>query len=203
MYIHYQKGSLVLYALSDYLGENLFNRTAQSYLQQTAFQNPPYTISSEFVNRFRQATPDSLRYLIKDMFETITLYNNKVEKVSSKKLDNGKYQVDIQFEVSKYRVDGNGKKSYNDEGGQALSFKKSDRVTVKSLPLADYIEVGIFSDKKSKDGNKRQELYLKKHKLDRINNTLTLVVDQKPEQVGIDPYNKLIDIESDDNRKDI
>ncbi|WP_312188752.1 M1 family aminopeptidase, partial [Sphingobacterium sp.] len=203
MYIHYQKGSLVLYALSDYLGENLFNRTAQSYLQQTAFQNPPYTISSEFVNRFRQATPDSLRYLIKDMFETITLYNNKVEKVSSKKLDNGKYQVDIQFEVSKYRVDGNGKKSYNDEGGQALSFKKSDRVTVKSLPLADYIEVGIFSDKKSKDGNKRQELYLKKHKIDRINNTLTLVVDQKPEQVGIDPYNKLIDIESDDNRKDI
>jgi ABC-2 type transport system permease protein len=71
------------------------------------------------------------------------------------------------------------------------------------LPLADYIEVGIFSDKKSKDGNKRQELYLKKHKIDRINNTMTLIVDQKPEQVGIDPYNKLIDIESDDNRKEI
>ncbi|MFA4977598.1 MAG: hypothetical protein WC589_08805, partial [Sphingobacterium sp.] len=61
----------------------------------------------------------------------------------------------------------------------------------------------VFSDKKSKDGNKRQELYLKKHKIDRINNTVTLVVDQKPEQVGIDPYNKLIDIESDDNRKEI
>jgi ABC-2 type transport system permease protein len=155
------------------------------------------------VDSFRQATPDSLRYLIKDMFETITLYNNKIEKVSSKKLKNGKYQVDIQFEVSKYRVDGNGKKSYNDAGGQPLSFKKSDRVTLKSLPLADYIEVGVFSDKKSKDGNKRQELYLKKHKIDRINNTMTLVVDQKPEQVGIDPYNKLIDIESDDNRKEI
>ncbi|MGF7023280.1 M1 family aminopeptidase [Sphingobacterium sp. HSC-15S19] len=203
MYIHYQKGSLVLYALSDYLGEDLFNRTAQSYLQRTAFQNPPYTTSSEFVDSFRQATPDSLRYLIKDMFETITLYNNKIEKVSSKKLKDGKYLVDIQFEVSKYRVDGNGKKSYNDGGGQPLSFKKSDRVTLKSLPLADYIEVGVFSDKKSKDGNKRQELYLKKHKIDRINNTITLIVDQKPEQVGIDPYNKLIDIESDDNRKEI
>jgi len=203
MYIHYQKGSLVLYALSDYLGEDVFNRTARAYLQRTAFQNPPYTTSTEFVDSFRQVTPDSLRYLIKDMFETITLYNNKVDKVSAKKLKNGKYQVDIQFEVSKYRVDGNGKKSYIDAGGQALSFKKSDRLTIKSLPLADYIEVGIFSSKKGKGGNNRQELYLKKHRIDRINNTLTLVVDQKPEQVGIDPYNKLIDIESDDNRKEL
>ncbi|ULT23001.1 hypothetical protein KUH03_27585 [Sphingobacterium sp. E70] len=111
MYIHYQKGSLVLYALSDYLGETVFNQTAKAYLKSTAFQNPPYTTSLEFVDSFRRATPDSLRYLIKDMFETITLYNNKVESVSSKKLKNGKYQVDIQFEVAKYRVDANGKRA--------------------------------------------------------------------------------------------
>src|SRR5690606_26112753 len=83
MYIHYQKGSLVLYALSDYLGEQVFNQTAKAYLEKTAFQNPPYTTSLEFVDYIRAATPDSLRYLIKDMFETITLYNNKVEKVST------------------------------------------------------------------------------------------------------------------------
>ncbi|WP_324759017.1 ABC transporter permease/M1 family aminopeptidase [Sphingobacterium thalpophilum] len=202
MYIHYQKGSLVLYALSDYLGEDVFNRTVQSYLQKTAFQNPPYTTSLEFVDYLREATPDSLRYLIKDMFETITLYNNKVVKVNSKKLNNGKYQIDIQFEVSKYRVDANGKKSYNDPGEKPLQFKKSERVTVQSLPLSDYIEIGVFSKPKEGKG-KPQELYLKKHRISQINNTLKLVVDAPPFQVGIDPYNKLIDVDSDDNRKEI
>lgn len=204
-YIHYQKGSLVLYALSDYLGEDVFNQTAKAYLEKTAFQNPPYTTSLEFVDYLKRATPDSLRYLMKDMFETITLYNNKVTKVSSKKLNNGKYEVDIQFEVAKYRVDANGKKSYSDAGGKAISYKKSDQVTLKSLPLRDYIEIGIFSKSAEKKNGKAVdgELYLKKHRIDRINNTIRLVVDEKPTQVGIDPYNKLIDIDSDDNRKDI
>jgi ABC-2 type transport system permease protein len=33
------------------------------------------------------------------MFKTITLYDNRV-KSSSKKLANGKYQVDIEFDVA-------------------------------------------------------------------------------------------------------
>jgi len=126
-----------------------------------------------------------------------------VESVSSKKLKNGKYQVDIQFEVAKYRVDANGKKSYNDHGSKPLVFKKSDRVTLESLPLRDYIEIGVFSKSMDKKNGKPQELYLRKHRIDQINNKLTLIVDQQPIQVGIDPYNKLIDIDSDDNRKDI
>ncbi|KKX48455.1 ABC transporter permease/M1 family aminopeptidase [Sphingobacterium sp. IITKGP-BTPF85] len=203
MYIHYQKGSLVLYALSDYLGEDVFNKTAKTYLEHTAFQNPPYTTSLEFVEHFKQATPDSLQYLIKDMFETITLYNNKVEKVTAKKMKNGKYQVDIEFEVAKYRVDENGKKSYHDKDNKPISFKKSDKDTVESLPLRDYIEIGVFAKTNKKDGHSTQELYLKKHRIDQINNKITLVVDELPLQVGIDPYNKLIDMDSDDNRKDI
>ena len=63
------------------------------------------------VNHVKEVTPDSLNYLIKDMFETITLYQNRVVETKSKKLDNGKYQVDIEFKVSKYR---------NNEKGQAI-----------------------------------------------------------------------------------
>lgn len=200
-YIHYEKGSLVLYALSDYLGEDVFNQTAKSYLEQTAFQNPPYTTSLDFVAHFRQATPDSLKYLIRDMFETITLYNNKIEKVTSTKIKNGKYQVDIQFEVAKYRVDENGKKSYNDQGRPSITFKRGDSEIVESLPLKDYIEIGVFT--KSKGDNAIHEIYLKKHRIDKINNKITLVVDELPSQVGIDPYNKLIDIDSNDNRTDL
>ncbi|MGJ1451501.1 ABC transporter permease/M1 family aminopeptidase [Sphingobacterium spiritivorum] len=199
-YIHYQKGSLVLYAMSDYLGEAVFNGTVKGYLEQTAFQNPPYTTSLEFVDHLRRATPDSLQYLIKDMFETITFYENKVENVSSKKLANGKYQVDIVFQVAKYRVDKNGKRIYDDSNPAAQT--KSKKGEIRSLPLQDYIEVGVFAESK-KDNNDQKELYVKKHKIGQVNNKLSIIVNEKPNAVGIDPYNKLIDTNSDDNRKSI
>ena len=42
--------------------------------------------------------------------------------------------------------------------------------------------------------------YLKKHKITSINNKLSIILDKKPVEAGIDPYNKLIDTNSDDNR---
>ena len=46
-------------------------------------------------------------------------------------------------------------------------------------------------------------LYLKKHKISSIHNKVSIIVDKEPKEVGIDPYNKLIDTNSEDNRKKI
>lgn len=202
-YIHYNKGSLVLYAMSDYLGEKNFNNILKGYIEDVAFQEPPYTTSLEFVDHIRRATPDSLQYLIKDMFETITLYNNRVSKVTSKELPNGKYQVDIEFKVAKYRTDKKGKRVYEDAGGKTLSDGTSKK-DLKSLPLADYIEVGVFGEKKKK-GNYEydNEIYLKQYKINKISNKISVIVDEKPVEVGVDPYNKLIDTDSNDNRRGV
>jgi len=45
--------------------------------------------------------------------------------------------------------------------------------------------------------------YLKKHKNSSIYNKISIIVDKEPKEVGIDPYNKLIDTNSEDNRKKI
>ena len=42
-------------------------------------------------------------------------------------------------------------------------------------------------------------LHLEKHLIDETEMQVTLIVDQRPQWVGIDPYNKLIDRNSDDN----
>ncbi|MBX2952532.1 MAG: hypothetical protein KF870_08500 [Leadbetterella sp.] len=202
-YIHYNKGSLVLYAMSDYLGEKNFNNVLKGYIGDVAFQEPPYTTSLEFVDHIRRATPDSLQYLIKDMFETITLYNNKVSKVTSTKLPNGKYQVDIEFKVAKYRTDKKGKRVYADADGKTLT-EGTGKKDLKSLPLADYIEVGVFGEKKKKANYEYDhEIYLKRYKITKISNKISVIVDEKPVEVGVDPYNKLIDTDSNDNRKEI
>ena len=69
-----------------------------------------------------------------------------------------------------------------------------------SVFLSDYIDIGIFGEN---EGEEEVELYLKKHKINSIHNKISIVVDKEPIEVGVDPYNKLIDTNSEDNRKKI
>lgn len=175
-YIHYNKGSVVLYALRDYLGEERLNSALAGYIKQVKFQEPPFTNSIEFLNALKAATPDSLQYLIHDMLETITLYENKVTAVSSTKRADGKYTVHLVVEAKKVRA--------NELGDET------------ETTLNDWIDIGVFGTD-SKGGE--TELYLVKHKLSKHKTELDVVVNSEPKRAGIDPYNKLIDRHSSDN----
>ncbi len=202
-YIHYQKGSLVLYAMSDYLGEEVFNGVAKRFAQKYQFKGRPYPLATEFVEDIKAVTPDSLEYLIKDMFETITLYDNKVENATYTELPDGNYAVHIEAIVSKYRSEKKGEKQYKNSVGDSLSFTpEGEDDAIGSLPLADYIEIGVFGDEDEETGIE-EVLYLEKVKVSEINNSFEIIVSEKPAEVGVDPYNKLIDRRSRDNRKDV
>ncbi|WP_196892613.1 ABC transporter permease/M1 family aminopeptidase [Aureivirga marina] len=201
-YVRYQKGSLVFFALSDYIGEKNLNNALKRYVEKVKFQSAPYTTSEEMVSYIEEVTPDSLKYVIDDMFRTVTLYQNRISSVSSEKLENGKYKVDIEFEVAKSRYNDEGKVYYNFQESDTLSYKKEgSKRTVYSAPLADYVEIGIFGETDKNGKTKEKELYLKKHKIDKIFNTISIIVDEEPKEVGVDPYYKLIDRNSNDNRK--
>jgi ABC-2 type transport system permease protein len=202
-YIHYQKGSLVLYAMSDYLGEKKFNNVAKRFAEKYQFKGAPYPLATEFVDDIRAVTPDSLQYLIKDMFETITLYQNEVTDGSYKMLADGTFEVDIKANVIKARSNAKGKMSYKNEAGDSIIFTPKDKnKALESLPLADYIEVGVFGENET-ETDEPKVLYLKKLKVTTINNEFKIIVKEKPVEVGIDPFNKLIDRNTDDNRRTI
>jgi ABC-2 type transport system permease protein len=67
------------------------------------------------------------------------------------------------------------------------------------MPMADYLDIGVFSGPK----NHEKPLYLQKQKLTQEKQTFELVVNERPTRAGIDPYNKLIDRISDDNEIDV
>jgi hypothetical protein len=67
------------------------------------------------------------------------------------------------------------------------------------MPLADYIEIGVFSGKKDEE----KPLYLERKKFTQARQVFTVLVDEKPTRAGIDPYNKLIDRIADDNMIDV
>ncbi|GAL00717.1 putative membrane protein [Nonlabens ulvanivorans] len=152
------------------------------------------------MNDIKAVTPDSLQYLVTDMFETITLYNNKVKDATYQELPDGKYLVTLDAQVIKYRSNEKGKSVYKNIAGDSLTFTPEGKTkALQSLPLADYIEVGVFGEV-DEDTGVEKVLYLKKLKVTEISNNFDIIVDAKPVEAGIDPYNKLIDRNSDDNR---
>lgn len=178
-YIHYQKGSLVFYALRDYIGEDRLNAALARFIKQVAFQQPPYTTSKELVAILREATPPEYQYLIEDMFETITLYDNRVVSAEATPRADGKYDVRLVVAARKLRADELGEET--------------------EVPLADYIDIGVFAAPGPGDLEFGKPLLLERRKLTAAETTIEVVVDAKPARAGIDPYNKLIDRSPRDN----
>ena len=67
------------------------------------------------------------------------------------------------------------------------------------------VDVGLFGvDVTNKDGvTIKNPLSFDLKWLSPGDNTFTIITDEKPLKAGIDPYNKLIDRNSDDNLKDV
>jgi len=191
-YLNYNKGALALYVLSDYLGDEKLNGALKKYAENVRFQNAPYTTSVEMIDYIKEVTPDSLMYLVNDLFERSILYDNRMVDAKITQTKSGKYKVDIDFLVSKYQSGKGGARVF---GKDSLSVTSNNK-TINSLPLTDYVEVGIFDKKEN-------ELYLKKHKITAIQNQISIEVDKAPFEVGIDPWLKLIDVKREDNRLEI
>lgn len=171
-YVNYDKGIVVMNALQDYLGEENLNSMIQNFIQKTAFQNPPFTTSAEFISDLKAATPEHLRYIIKDWLETITVNDNRGIRATREKQSDGRYLVKFQFDAKKFKADEQGKE--------------------QAVPLDDFIPFGVYSA-----GG--EPLYLKKHRVDPETTELVFLVSGFPVKVGIDPCFLLIDKNTDDN----
>ncbi len=177
-YIHYEKGALVFYALRDYLGEAKLNAALARFVHDKRFQSPPYTTSQELVTYLRQAAPPDLQPVITDLFETITLYNNKATAATYTQTGPGRYRVTLTVDAQKLRADGKGSES--------------------PVPLHDWMDVGVFA-KAAPGQDMGKPLFLEKRLVTQPHATFTLDVTGLPAKAGIDPYNKLIDRVPDDN----
>jgi hypothetical protein len=179
-YIHYQKGSLVFYALKDYLGEDVLNAALARYIKQVAFQGPPFTTTRDLLAILREVTPPELQYLIEDMFETITLYDNKVLDLAAEDLGGGKHRVTLKLQARKLRADELGAE--------------------QEVPMQDFIDVGVFAAP-GPDEELGAPLLLERRRLTQGEHTIEVVVDGVPARAGVDPYNKLIDRTPRDNTR--
>jgi aminopeptidase N len=179
-YIHYQKGALTMYWLKEVVGADVVNRALQKLLAEFAFKPAPYPSSADFIRLLRAEAGPQHDALITDLFEKITLYDMKATDGKAKKLPDGKFEVSFTVEGKKLYADGQGKET--------------------EAPLDEPFDVGVFTDEPGKKGYQRESvLLMERRPLKTGRQVVTLTVGNVPKFVGVDPYNKRIDRNSDDN----
>ena len=179
-YIHYRKGSLVMYRLAEEIGEENVNAALRQFLKDHAFKGAPYPISTDLVKLFRERAPADKQDLITDLFEKITLYDVKVTDATVKARKDGRFDVTLTVDAKKLYADGKGKET--------------------AAPMNEMLDIGIFTEQPGKKAfGKASILMLERKPIRSGKQTLTYTVAKKPVWVGADPYNILIDRNSDDN----
>ena len=186
-HIWYRKGSMVMYELQDLIGEATINKALKDFLYEYKnFDKGVFPTSENLYDAIYKVTPDSLKYAVEDGFKKIALYENRVVSAKTKTLDNGKYETTFVLDSKKIYYDDRGKEENTDTN-------------------TNYIEIGLFGEDitDEKDVTLKNPFYLERKWLSSGENTFTIITDNKPVKAGIDPYNKLIDRNSDDNLKSV
>jgi ABC-2 type transport system permease protein len=179
-YIHYQKGSLVMYWLKEVVGEATVNRALSQLLAQYAFKPAPYPNTTDFLRLLRAAAGPAHDALITDLFEKITLFDAKATGATAVKRADGTYEVTLEIEAHKLYADGKGVET--------------------EAPLDEPFDVGVFTAAPGSPGFAAASvLRMERRPIHSGKQTVTLVVDKPPRFAGVDPYNKRIDRNSDDN----
>lgn len=171
-YLHYQKGSIVLYSIKDYLGEDLFNAALKETLNKYSRTAPPYMTSIDMLNVLKSKITDEQNSLVTDLFEKIVVFENRPLTAQATKLADGNYKIEMNISSNKL---------YSDQEGKEV--KKN---------FAQQMDVGVL-DKDEK------YIYLKKHLIREGENKIEILVQGTPAKAGIDPLNVLIDRNSNDN----
>ncbi len=180
-YIHYRKGAVVMYLLQDRLGEDRVNAMLAELLDRYRFKSQPYANSYDLVDGFKSlARNKAERELVSDLLEKITIYDMKVDEANVRKLTNGSYETTLSVSAEKFYADGQGKET--------------------KAKLSDEIEVGLFTARPGLGAfGKEDVISMERKPIQSGEQVIKILSSKKPEFVGIDPYNKYIDRNGDDN----
>ncbi|NQZ86524.1 MAG: hypothetical protein HRT54_02965 [Colwellia sp.] len=184
-YLHYHKGSIVMMALVDLIGEERLNHALSRFVQRYKFTDNIYPTTQNLLEFITKNATENEKTEIKRLFTEVNIYDIKTTDVLIKPIKNNQFQVTITVEAKRLIADGQG--------------------VEKQAPLSAMVDIGLFlsnpeditnSGTSQEDGN---ILYLKKHRIKDGKNIITLIVSKKPLFAAVDPFVKLIDRDSNDN----
>jgi len=178
-YIHYRKGSVVMMAILDRLGEERVNTALKNFLEDYKFSDAPYPTTLDLQAALNTQATEEEQQFIADLFERITLYDLKMLSAETDETNEGKIQVTMTVSAAKFEAEGDGRETERE--------------------VDEYIDIALFSGDPEDVSGDTKVLYNQKHKLTNGENTITVTVEERPAYVGVDPFVKMIDRDSGDN----
>ncbi|HEY0111173.1 MAG TPA: hypothetical protein VGB67_16155, partial [Fibrella sp.] len=180
-FMNYRKGPFALFALRNYIGKDRVNNALRQMLRNYT-PSPPLPTTLDFYRELQAVTPDSLHYLVHDLFAANTFWELKTERTTAKQTKAGTWQVTLEVETRKLTVDSVG--------------------IERNIPMNDWIEIGVYAPRTEGEPSAKV-LYLQKHRIGSGRQTITVTVPGKPARAGIDPQNLLIDLDPENNSKKV
>ena len=179
-YIHYRKGSLVMYRLKDELGEARVDAALRRYLDANKFKSAPYPRSVDLIAEFRKGASPAEQALITDLFDRITLYDLKAKAAVVRRLADGRYETALTIEAHKLYADGKGRET--------------------EAAMQEETELGLFTAMPGRGSfAAKNVVMLKRVAIHSGVQTIRLVSATAPSFAGVDPYNVRIDRNAEDN----
>jgi hypothetical protein len=177
-HIAYGKGAVAMYMMRDMLGAEVVNGALRRFIEQHRVSGPPYPTARDLVATLEDVTPDSLQYLITDLFETITLWDVQTTRATVARKSATEYEVTLDVTARKVRADNVGREA--------------------EVPMNDLVEIGVFAPAGRGEAF-GEALYLARQRVRDGNQTIRVTVHKAPARAGVDPYHKLLDRDASNN----
>ena len=174
----YRKGAFAMQALREYIGQDEVDGALRALLGRHAAPNAPLATSLDLYAALQAAAPDSMQYLLHDLFEENTYWDLRTDSARAERIDGDRWRVTLDVRVSKSVVDTAGVES--------------------ARPMNDHVDVAVFGAAPA-PGARGAELYRERRRLASGSHRLVVEVTGEPERAGIDPDAILIDTYDGDN----
>jgi len=168
-YIAYGKGAMAFNALQYYVEEEKLNKILKEFLEKYKFRTDQYPASTELITHLKNYIPIEFHYIIKDMMETITFYDNKIIDIkelpgnqleiifSMRKMDSTKKNeleaANVFLTIGQYDRDGNllqieEVKASSGENNITI-YKKPDATHILLDPFLHFIELNVEDNRQN------------------------------------------------------
>lgn len=171
----YRKGTVVMGALGETLGEVRVNLALRTLLERFAGSGS-FPTTADLLAELRAVATTEEQSVITDLFERITLFDNAVVDVHDVTPEGSRYRVGFTVRVQKRYADGTG----------------VERV----VPAHEWIELAILDENEVVIHTERMRFTGGFHPIE-------LVVDRPPAFIEVDPRTLLIDRDLSDNRRGV
>jgi aminopeptidase N len=174
-YLRYEKGPVIYNALRLLIGEDKLNQSLRNLLKEKAFATTDYATSYDLIKHIQLVAGNSFDPLIKEWLMQVSVYDLSIEDTKMVKNASGKYQVTATLL------------------GKKLPFEQNK--DDKEIAFQHHVPVAIYSKKSGKHYILKQfDVQLIKGK-----KQLSILLDEEPSKIVIDPNFMFIDRNQTDN----